>query len=300
MLEINDSVEFSRTSAAVSLALGALFFLAASLIEPAWAPDERAYLEEIAAASNRYQASGVLNALGSTATVFGMVGVLHLLRGRRVTLGQLGAGLVIMGSVLLAGHWLVVLIETAGAQVGPEPGAGAVDDRAGEPLGGSGRRWRTRPDPGLGADGHGTVDTAGDPGVGAGRPAAVHGDHPPACERATPRHIRVANVEPGHCRDLLRPARRRAGRPRPAHPVPARRGLGAVATAAGCGATSSTSWVTSPSSTASSCTARGRSGPAHRASVRRLTTSITTMDSSCRALARQPARLPTRRTQPRR
>lgn len=120
MLKINDSVEFSRTSAAVSLVLGALFFLAASLIEPAWAPDERAYLEEIAAASNRYQASGVLNALGSTATVFGMVGVLHLLRGRRVTLGQLGAGLVIMGSVLLAGHWLVVLIETAGAQVGPD------------------------------------------------------------------------------------------------------------------------------------------------------------------------------------
>ena len=77
-------------------------------------------MKEIAAASNRYQASGVLNALGSTATVFGMVGVLHLLRGRRVTLGQLGAGLVIMGSVLLAGHWLLVLVETAGAQVGPD------------------------------------------------------------------------------------------------------------------------------------------------------------------------------------
>lgn len=131
MLEINDSVEFSRTSAAVSLALGALFFLAASLIEPAWAPDERAYLEEIAAASNRYQASGVLNALGSTATVFGMVGVLHLLRGRRVTLGQLGAGLVIMGSVLLAGHWLVVLIETAGAQIGPDQALELLTTRAG-------------------------------------------------------------------------------------------------------------------------------------------------------------------------
>jgi hypothetical protein len=45
----------------------------------------------------------------------------HLLRGRRVTLGQLGAGPVIMGSVLLAGHWLVVLVETAGAQVDPVP-----------------------------------------------------------------------------------------------------------------------------------------------------------------------------------
>lgn len=120
MLKINDSVEFSRTSAAVSLVLGALFFLAASLVEPAWAPDERAYLAEIAAAANRYQASGVLNALGSAATVFGLIGVLHLLRGRRVTLGQLGAGLVIMGSVLMAGHWLIVLVETAGAQVDPD------------------------------------------------------------------------------------------------------------------------------------------------------------------------------------
>jgi hypothetical protein len=120
MLKINDSVEFSRTSAAVSLMLGALFFLAASLVEPAFAPGERAYLDEIAAAANRYQASGVLNALGSTATVFGLVGVLHLLRGRRVTLGQLGAGLMIMGSVLMAGHWLIVLVETAGAQVDPD------------------------------------------------------------------------------------------------------------------------------------------------------------------------------------
>ena len=120
MLKINDSVEFSRTSAAVSLVLGALCFLTASLVEPAWAPDERVYLEEIAAAPNRYQASGVLNALGSTATVFGLIGVLHLLRGRRVTLGQVGAGLVIMGSVLLGGHWLIVLVETAGAQADPD------------------------------------------------------------------------------------------------------------------------------------------------------------------------------------
>ena len=89
MLKINDSVEFSRTSAAVSLVLGALCFLAASLVEPAWASGERAYLAEVAAAANRYQASGVLNALGYTASVFGLVGVVHLLRGRRVTLGQL-------------------------------------------------------------------------------------------------------------------------------------------------------------------------------------------------------------------
>jgi hypothetical protein len=120
MLKINDSVEFSRTSAAVSLVLGALCFLAASLVDPAWAPDERAYLAEVAAASNRYRASAVLNALASTATVFGLVGVLHLLRGRRVTLGQLGAGLVIMSWVLVGGHWLINLVETAGAQVDPD------------------------------------------------------------------------------------------------------------------------------------------------------------------------------------
>jgi hypothetical protein len=36
---------------------------------PAWASDERVYLAEIAAAPNRYPASGVVNALGSAATV---------------------------------------------------------------------------------------------------------------------------------------------------------------------------------------------------------------------------------------
>ena len=120
MLKINDSVEFSRTSAAVSLVLAALCFLAANLIDPAWAPGERAWADEVAAASNRYQASGVLNALGATAGVFGLVGVLHLLRGRRVTLGQLGAGLIIMSWVLVGGHWLINLVETAGAQVDPD------------------------------------------------------------------------------------------------------------------------------------------------------------------------------------
>lgn len=120
MLKINDSVEFSRTSAAVSLVLGALCSLAASLVEPTFALDQRAYLTDIAAAADRYQASGVLNALGSVATVFGLVGVLHLLRGRRVTLGQVGVGLMIMGSVLMAGHWFIVLVETAGAQVDPD------------------------------------------------------------------------------------------------------------------------------------------------------------------------------------
>jgi hypothetical protein len=90
--------------------------LAANVVEPSFAADQRAYLADIAAAANRYQVSGVLNALGSVATVFGLVGVLHLLRGRRITLGQLGAGLVITGSVLLAGHWLIVLVETAGAR----------------------------------------------------------------------------------------------------------------------------------------------------------------------------------------
>ena len=52
--------------------------------------------------------------------VFGLIGVMHLLRGRRVTIGQVGAGLVIMGSVLLGGHWLIVLVETAGAQADPD------------------------------------------------------------------------------------------------------------------------------------------------------------------------------------
>jgi hypothetical protein len=120
MLKINDSVEFSRTSAAVSLVLAALCFLAANLIDPAWAPDERAWANEVAAAANRYQASAVLNALGATAGVFGLVGVLHLLRGRRVTLGQLGAGLIIMSWVLVGGHWLINLVETAGAQADPD------------------------------------------------------------------------------------------------------------------------------------------------------------------------------------
>lgn len=119
MLTIKDSVRFARTSSALSLTVAALCFLIANLVDPAWAPGARAYLDEIAAAPNRYQGSAVLNALGATVSVFGLIGVLHLLRGRRVTLGQLGAGLILVLWVLDGARWLINLVETAGAQDDP-------------------------------------------------------------------------------------------------------------------------------------------------------------------------------------
>ena len=54
--------------------------------------------------------------------MFGLIGVLHLLRGRRVTLGQLSTGLVIASWVLVGGHWLLNLVETAGALGDPDRG----------------------------------------------------------------------------------------------------------------------------------------------------------------------------------
>jgi hypothetical protein len=52
--------------------------------------------------------------------VFGRIDVLHLLRGQRVTLGQVCLGLVIMSSVLVGGDRLLNLVEVAGGEVDPD------------------------------------------------------------------------------------------------------------------------------------------------------------------------------------
>ena len=64
----------------------------------------------------------------------------------------------------------------------PGPGVGTADGRVPESLDGAGGcRRGLRPHPRAGAAGSGAVEAKGDPGLGADRPAALHG------QRASPR-----------------------------------------------------------------------------------------------------------------
>jgi hypothetical protein len=94
-----DSRSFSRTLAAVGLVAGPLLFLVDTLIDPAWEADNAAYLAQIAANKNANITAEVTATVGSLIFIPGAIGVMRLLRGPRVSLGQLAAGLLTIGLI---------------------------------------------------------------------------------------------------------------------------------------------------------------------------------------------------------
>ncbi len=113
MLGLSDSPRFSRTLAAIGLVLGPLLFLLDTLIDPAWANDDAAYLAEVAGHKVRYVIAEVASTFGALIWIVGMIGVMHLLRRRRVTLGQLAAGMVTVGLIGLTASFAFSVFDLA-------------------------------------------------------------------------------------------------------------------------------------------------------------------------------------------
>ena len=116
MLKFSDSRNFSRTFAALGLILSPVLFAVATAIDPAWSDDEQAYLGEVASNPTLYQLSALLFVIGTILLVPGLVGVVHLLRGRRVSLGQVGASLVLAGAIVASGFLGISIIEATASQ----------------------------------------------------------------------------------------------------------------------------------------------------------------------------------------
>jgi hypothetical protein len=113
MLGLSDSRHFSRTLAAIGLVLGPLLFLLDTLIDPAWADDDAAYLAEVAGHKGRYVIAELASTLGALVWIVGMIGVMRLLRRRRVTLGQLAAGMVTVGLIGLTASFAFSVFDLA-------------------------------------------------------------------------------------------------------------------------------------------------------------------------------------------
>ena len=97
MLRLSDERNFARTLAGLSLIVAPLLLLLSVVIGPHLSDDGGGRLAQIADNEGRYIAGGYLLLLGAWAFVPGLLGVSRLFRGRRVTLGQVGAGLVLVG-----------------------------------------------------------------------------------------------------------------------------------------------------------------------------------------------------------
>ncbi len=97
MLRLSDPRNFSRAFAALGLVLGPLLFLLSTLIAPAFAvtsEDPGVYLGRVADSPGAHLLAVVLFFAGGLFLVPGLMGTMHLLRGRRVSFGQVSAGLV--------------------------------------------------------------------------------------------------------------------------------------------------------------------------------------------------------------
>ena len=109
----SDSRTTSRLLAAIGLVVGPLLWLASTAVSPAWADDGAAYLADVASSPTRHVLSGGLFLLGSVVILPGLIGTAHLLRSRRVTVGQIGAYLIAIGALAAGGFALVLSVVEA-------------------------------------------------------------------------------------------------------------------------------------------------------------------------------------------
>jgi Domain of unknown function (DUF4386) len=114
MLKLSDSRNFGRTFAGLALIAAPVLFLVGTAVDPAWADDTEEYLNEVAADKGLYLLAGILNLVGALLLIAGLLGVIHLLRRRRVTVGQIGAALVMIGAVAIASTYTINVIEILG------------------------------------------------------------------------------------------------------------------------------------------------------------------------------------------
>ena len=113
MLTLSNSRRFGRTLAAIGLVLGPLLFFLDTLIDPAWAGDNAAYLAEVAGNKGAYITAEVASTFGALIFIPGTIGVMRLMRGRRVTLGQFAAGIVTVGLIGLTASFAFSVFDLA-------------------------------------------------------------------------------------------------------------------------------------------------------------------------------------------
>lgn len=111
MLKLSDSRNFSRTLASFGLLIGPAMFVVGGLIQPVWSDNSTTYLDQVAGARSLHLLSGVIWSAGSIMFVAGLLGVVKLMRGRAVTLGQFGAGLMAIGIMLFSGSYVFYAVD---------------------------------------------------------------------------------------------------------------------------------------------------------------------------------------------
>ena len=114
----SDERNFARTLAGLSLIVAPLLLLVSAAIGPHLSDDGGERLAQIADNEARYVAGSYLLLLGIWVFVPGLIGLWRFLRGPRVTLGQVGAGLLLTGWISTIAFFGLGAYEYEAAQPG--------------------------------------------------------------------------------------------------------------------------------------------------------------------------------------
>jgi hypothetical protein len=122
MFDLSDSRGRSRLYAAFGLFFGPVLSMIAALLDPAFSegPDGGpGYLDQVASAPVLHEVAGLINLVSVLLLIVGLVGAIRLLRGPRGAIGRIGAGLLLVASVVLeAGTFVTSAIDAAAVSPG--------------------------------------------------------------------------------------------------------------------------------------------------------------------------------------
>jgi hypothetical protein len=96
-MKVSDSHHFRKMVAGFSMVAGSLFVLAAFVVSPRIETDEAQQLAAAADHIDRFYISGLLGFVGLILLVPATLGLMHMLREKRVDYGHIGGGLALVG-----------------------------------------------------------------------------------------------------------------------------------------------------------------------------------------------------------
>ena len=112
MLKLSDARNFGRTLTGLALIVGPVLYLLGQIVSPDIDDDNKVKeLANVAAHKGSYLTGALLFFVGALVTIGSMIGVIHLFRSRRVSLGQVAATLVLFGNTAIVGFYAFSTVE---------------------------------------------------------------------------------------------------------------------------------------------------------------------------------------------
>src|SRR3954447_21575996 len=112
MLRFSDARNFGRTLTGLALIAGPLVMLVASIVTPHTDNDNKLKeLNSVAAHKSSYLYGSVLFLPGTLILLAASVGIIHLFRNRRVTLGQIAGSLLLVGTAVTTAFYAFAILE---------------------------------------------------------------------------------------------------------------------------------------------------------------------------------------------